>query len=526
MDLEDIFNTIRSHITHITDLRNLSRVCKLYNKLCPNQINELENAYKKKYSSLTLVKYFEKYSIEKFTLEIVFDGYYDLLTEIYYNENNKIICAILALCGNIELLKRAHEKLCPIDDYIISCAAYGGNVDILDWVTLNCNVDINGSNICHNASINGHINILEWVKLNNYELFVDTCTDTAMRYNYLNILEWLLHNGYNIKGTAFRIAARNGYLNILQWALQNNVQFDRSICKNAGIGGHVHILQWALENNKFDNDTTFCSNAAINGHINVLQWAIENKYYIDPELYKSAVHYGQLKVIEWLYDHDYKPDNDICNRAIESDSIEILQWALNHNYTLEPSFCDLAVEHDSIDILQWALGNNYKIDNLIYKKAIETNRVEVMEWLIKNNFVIEPVTCNIKENNKEMIKILLMNNYLNVDMNMCLKLLSFDIDVIKHLSDKYFIGKKQYHYIICNGMIEERNYGDSNDCNKQKIICYENDGDINVCDFNCDCKCWWYFLAYCITKYVDVVKFTESKINECKYHKKYINLVT
>src|ERR1700679_2172453 len=133
MDIEDIFNEILGYVACITDVRNLSRTCKLFHNYCTNKIKTLDKLYQQKYEHLFINHHLRCYSQEKFTFEAVIDCNYNALKEHYYNEKNNVMCPILSFSGNLELLKYAHSKQCPLVDAQHE-AARNGHINILEWL--------------------------------------------------------------------------------------------------------------------------------------------------------------------------------------------------------------------------------------------------------------------------------------------------------------------------------------------------------------------------------------------------------
>ncbi len=505
MDLlpNELIDLICFNLKCITDIRNLSRIGKKYNLKCQKHITNMETLYKKKHKRLDLVKHFDKHSVEKFTIEIVLDNYYDLLPEKYYNKNNGMMCAILALCGNFELLKIAHLTSCPLEHYAASCAAHEGHVKILDWISKHIN--INMRLICSNGAGNGHVNVLDWLLENKYEIRtkeLDTCVVKASHRGHTNVLNWLLQHNYIID-----------VLKCIESASNDN---------------RIKILQWLFDHNLVKNNS-FCDHAKTNGYVDVLDFALNNGFIITNNYLDLIIAGGKIDVLQWLYDNNgFKPNNNYCINTVVYGHIDIFKWMLEHGCSVNEKVINSVIKYNKINILQWLLDNKYKMDNNNYKVAIHHRQHEILSWIIKNNLHIEQIALQITPSlSNTMIKLLLKHNYLIIDPTNFIELLSnnIDIGIIQLIGEKHFITKKQYHFIIENNNIKIKNYETGPDLNKQKIICYENDGNIDICDFNCDCKCWWYFLIFCENKNQDVKIFAKNKINGCNKHTKYINML-
>jgi hypothetical protein len=142
----------------------------------------------------------------------------------------------------------------------------------------------------------------------------------------------------------------------------------------------------------------------------------------------------------------------------------------------------------------------------------------VLSWLIKNDLIKGNKTIEYSEFEKT-------NVYLIVnleEMQLYVDIFTLKIDTIQFIIEKYCTFKKQYNFIIDNGHITVKKYGDDNNCNKQKIVCVEKNKSI-VSYLNCDNNCWMYFLTLCRGNYLNINIFAREKISECCQHKIYIN---
>ena len=230
--------------------------------------------------------------------------------------------------------------------------------------------------------------------------------------------------------------------------------------------------------------------------------------------------------------------------VVEQDKVDVLVWALEHDYELNERFCYTAVLNNSIKILSWALTNS-KVPQNLYLYAIQHNRIKVVKWIIENNLDINPVTLTIDYNNTPMIMLLLENGYLNVNTDTCVDLTTSDLIFLPCI-EKTFGKMIQCHFKICKNVIMMEEYGrgfsptpegqgfsptlegqgfsptlegqDDNisDQKRQKLIIYNNDGNVNVCPLTD--TCWWYLYLYCKTRVPEVKTYAKDKIGKCPSH--------
>ncbi len=476
--LPELSEKIRDSVIRITDIRNLSRVNKKYNDLCKDRITDLEIFYKKKYDGLFLIKHLMASPLEKYTIEIILDGCYSLLTEKYYGDN-PVICNMFAFVGNLELLKYAYSKSCPIDRTLYSCAAYIGHVDMLQWIVVNTKLEPTQHSLETNVVVGGHVNVLDWMLLHKMEINSAVICGNLGKYGHLCILEWLKFHKYEIKSSMFGVAARYGHLPFIIWGYENNY-----ISK-----GSFYVD--SLECDSLGNS------AARNGHVHILDWALKHNYDIKFD------------------DYDYK-------LIIKRKYINVLQWLYEHNFTFPDKIYEYIVRYDQISVLQWANDHGYKISDSIYTSEFRYGK-NVLNYIIKNISITKPITINYNQNEFTTIELIIKYEKLNEDKQMRIDVLRLDFGAIELIIDKYFTTKKQFHFIINKETITLKKYGDEDDCDNQQIIYLKNDGTIQTCGFGCNDKCWWYLLMFCKNKDSDLQISIKEKINRCLQHKKYIN---
>ncbi len=309
--LPELFELIRDSIIYVTDIRNLSRVNKKYNKSCEKRIIELEKLYRKKYIALDFTKYLNGRRVEKYTIEIILDKRYELIPENYYNQNNYIICSMLAFVGNLELLKYACSKLCPVSSYVSSCAIYNGHVDVLDWSRCNSEIPIDPGSAGVNLGTGGHTNVFEWLLENNAIICIGTIIYNATIKGHLHMLQFIQqHDLYKEKFYTYttdssQYAAQYGHIHILQWFYDNKYHLNDNYCLIAADSGQIKVLDWALKHHMFIEFTDY-EIIVQNGHIEVLQWLIDNNFKLNTMICKLAVEYNQTDILKWAHEKGFK----------------------------------------------------------------------------------------------------------------------------------------------------------------------------------------------------------------------------
>ncbi len=215
---------IFDYILLITDKRQFLKTCKFHNNLTKQSMLNYEINYE--------VKFFRKikeYCVEKFTLELCHDKYFDMIPKHYIIPNNKILVKSLAAFNCVKLLQIAMELNFDSSE-IPKYAALYGSLEVLQWAkSINLNMDII---ILNNNSFNN----------NNIRSIV------ASQENLK--LARLLGNNTDESNICI-FAASQGHLNILKWAREIGLKMDNLICYYAVLGRHLKILNWINEIDDF-----------------------------------------------------------------------------------------------------------------------------------------------------------------------------------------------------------------------------------------------------------------------------------
>ena len=236
---DELILVIFESIPLITDKRHFLRVNTQYNIITTQSFMNYEKNYK--------IKDFDKieyYSVEKFTLELCHDRYFDLIPESYIIPSNNILIKSLSYFNNIKLLELAKLKSCYMNS-VTGYAALGGNLDVVQWARGN---DYYWNSItCSNAALNGHLHVLQWLRKNGCKWDRWTCATSALN-GHLEVLQWARDNGCVWDRLTCWYAAENGHLSVLKWARENGCDWDQMVYVNALKNGHLEVLEWARTN--------------------------------------------------------------------------------------------------------------------------------------------------------------------------------------------------------------------------------------------------------------------------------------
>ncbi len=180
----DLIPIIFNYIGKITDKRQFLRTCKSYNKITKHLFKIAERNFK-----MDEFHKIKRNCVEKFTLELCYDSYFDMIPRRYFCKNNTILRQVLTLYGKLELLRFAIKRGCALNSSICSFAARYGQLHILKWaIENNCGWNLGISSW---AAINGHLHILKWAIRNGCHWSYDI-SYLALQNGHFDIVKWII----------------------------------------------------------------------------------------------------------------------------------------------------------------------------------------------------------------------------------------------------------------------------------------------------------------------------------------------
>ncbi len=168
-------------IPKITDKRQFLKACKYFNNITKESMLN----YEKKYQNSPF-EHETHYCVEKFTLELCHDKYFELIPEHYITKSNDSLVMGSTLYNNIELLKKANSKGCKLDG-ILHFAAFGGHKELIYYGIDNGYKCDNWT--CAFAACGGHLLLLGWLRNIGCEWDHWTC-DFAIMEGHLDVFKW------------------------------------------------------------------------------------------------------------------------------------------------------------------------------------------------------------------------------------------------------------------------------------------------------------------------------------------------
>ncbi len=211
----EIIIEISNYIQKITDKRLFSRTSKFHKKITEQSILKIENDYK--IPNFT----YDNYCIEKFTIELCQDSYFNLIPEQYITYSNEILVLCAAYYNSISLLKLAKSKGC-IMIRTTEYGAFGGHISVLEWSFDNY-LDEHKSITVSAAIQCGHIHVLKWLQEHEYPFNVKSpwMCNSVSKHGYLEILKFLKKIGCVWTKYTYDYALENGNQELIKWMVDN-----------------------------------------------------------------------------------------------------------------------------------------------------------------------------------------------------------------------------------------------------------------------------------------------------------------
>ncbi len=333
----ELIDIIITYISKITDKRQFAQTCKTHNNLIKPLIQNQESMLK--------IKYFEypiDYCVEKFTLELCNDSYFNKISELYLNPQNDIIVKALTIYRQIELLELAMENGCELFKQIDD---YDNYVDYLE-----------NNNSCAHAVISGNIEMLIFVRLHGCQ-WDSNIFLLAARCNHLHMLKFLEKYGCEEDDIATLFCAINGNIEMMNWLIENDFEINIECCQTAAYHGHLDMLK-LLKNSDCYWDDYACQFSANNGQLECLEWLIDNGCPLNvSNVYYFSANNNHVHIIKWMRSKGYLWDKEICVGAIEGNHLELLKWLIKEGCKLDINIYNAAIKNKNLGIIQLLKDN-------------------------------------------------------------------------------------------------------------------------------------------------------------------------
>ncbi len=220
-------------ISKITDKRQYLRTCNRYNKITKQLIKYYEDNF--------IVEDFGRitcYCVNKFSLELCHDKYFDMIPEHYIFPDNMFLMQALAFFGDTIIL----DRLANIS------RSYYRLICRLNFRSLGNQLSNLENSLSRYAILNNQLDVLIWIK-NNYSLAASAC-NMAIGKGNLEILRWLNQNGRYFDKQSIHLACCHGNLPCIKFVYDHTYsqEWNRRTCDEITRHGNIELLNWAREN--------------------------------------------------------------------------------------------------------------------------------------------------------------------------------------------------------------------------------------------------------------------------------------
>lgn len=149
--------------------------------------------------------------------------------------------------GHVEVLEFAYQHGDARHfDNTGSFAARGGHVSVLQWMKKRSLLHKYNWHVWYEAAHHGHTHILDWLVNQGYKPD-STILSGAAKGGHVQVLEWGLQHANSLRWSCkvCAHAAYHGHLHVLQWLRRNECPWDGNVLYWALRGNHSHVLEWA-----------------------------------------------------------------------------------------------------------------------------------------------------------------------------------------------------------------------------------------------------------------------------------------
>jgi len=314
--------------------------------------------------------------------------------------------------------------------HIFSRSLLSGNVDLLNWLIIKCElIDNTGVIYWHIyddnelqsliSGISKNINLFKWAILRGYTFDCDILVpliENANLETFIEAVKYISPNSVNTNKKKLDISTTISKLynsnnkQIFYWMYVNAkynkclefITFDfDAIAKAAVDCNDLYGLIWAVENGGNMNHMMYLS-AISNKNIEMLNWLYSNLCPTTDEKYTNK------KTMEYLYEIKYDIKYDIkyaikyTESAIKSGNLDTIKWVKQHlgwyeqsmkynnkTHNFDTVIYAIALENGYLDIANWAISQSYIPDSDVWKYAAIAGRFDMLQWIINSGLHID-----------------------------------------------------------------------------------------------------------------------------------------
>lgn len=362
------------------------------------------------------------------------------------NQKDSLPITYAAMYGNLEAFNILLNNNFPIMYDIYESIAKNGNIDIFNKI-LNILNDANTNENIHYKNISmatafaaerGDTNMITTLINNNFpkhKLTIAHGIVYCAKNNDTSLLEWLLKIGFEKNSDAYVSAVECDNIFILEWLLKNEFPRSLGIFWRAIEMSNINILEWLITN-KFPIDSYTLSQALSlkktryeyildalvqKQDLRLLEFIKKNNiygseyilYYL-PRIYINKYPNEKIiQIIKWLIINGYESSNTLFYFGICIENIELLDLMIQYKVPYDSNIILYLLKNDRINIVKYLINKKMNYDSEVLNYIVKLQKKDLLTIAYKNNkqMADEMYICAIKNNNFEIIKYMIDNNF-------------------------------------------------------------------------------------------------------------------
>jgi hypothetical protein len=289
----------------------------------------------------------------------------DIIREIFRAENLSLFMWIedksyknpeyfykAIICNNLNAVKYLHTNGYPCYEYLTSCAAATGNLELVKYLY---NSDI--------IPIKPSVYELTYYNAEQYTYTKNTWKDEkvfaiAASTGNIDLIEYLHENKFPYNEDAFNYA---NTIEMIKYLHQHDFPHNHTLFYKATQFHKLEIVKYLHENEYADGaiGLPVIDDATRMGRLDIVKYLHENGYMYGEETFTNAITSGNVKLVEYLHGIGCPYDGSIYIDAVWTGNLDIIKYLYQNNFRYSEEAIITAVECESFDVLKYLHEMNF-----------------------------------------------------------------------------------------------------------------------------------------------------------------------